>query len=432
MTVSSPRFLIGLFVLASVFVLFPAGRPRQVVLALCNAGFLILFVPDAASWIALAAFVLSGYAAAQFARKVAGSRAYSPFLASYIALVLAAFLILKKYRFVQPILPHQILSFNVALVGLSYLLFRQIHFVVDVAQDQIQQVSLWDYLNYQFNLFGLLAGPIQRYQEFSKTWGSLRPLVSGWSEQLGINARLFAGVVKLALIAPLFLHWADTASARQLHAWQPGDLAKFAILFYAYPAYIFFNFSGYCDIVIAGAALVGMRLPENFNHPYFARNMIDYWTRWHMSLTNWIRDYLFTPLYKSGVERWPNRMNAIIYASYFVALTLVGVWHGSSWNFVVFGLLNGVGVTATKVWEQYIIRRRGRAGLRQYMKSRPIYAVAWVATMNFVCLTLLFFPTDLRGRARFLYRFAFERPAIYSELQGKLPPAFDGTEILRR
>jgi D-alanyl-lipoteichoic acid acyltransferase DltB (MBOAT superfamily) len=109
-------------------------------------------------------------------------------------------------------------------------------------------------------------------------------------------------------------------------------------------------------------------------------------------------------------------MKAITYACYFIALTLVGVWHGSSWNFVVFGLLNGVGVTATKMWEQAIIRRRGRAGLREYLKSRRIYAVAWLTTMNFVCLTLLFFPTDLRGRAKFLYRFAFEKPAAHSAL----------------
>jgi D-alanyl-lipoteichoic acid acyltransferase DltB (MBOAT superfamily) len=408
--------LIGLFVLAAVFFLFPAGRSRQIVLALCNAGFLILFVPDSATWIALALFVLSGYYAAKTARRIAGTRTYSPFLAGYITLVLATFLILKKYRFLQPILPHQIFGLNLAIVGLSYMLFRQIHFVVDVAEDQIQQVSLWDYLNYQFNLFGLLAGPIQRYQEFHESWSSLRPLVGSWRDQLGTNARLFAGVVKLSLVAPLFLHWADSVSSRQLYAGQLGDLAKFAVLFYAYPVYIYFNFSGYCDIVIAGAALVGMRLPENFNRPYFARNMIDYWTRWHMSLTNWIRDYLFTPLYKNGVERWPNRMKGITYACYFIALTIVGVWHGSSWNFVVFGLLNGVGVTATKIWEQAIIRRRGRAGLREYLKSRPIHAVAWVMTMNFVCLTLLFFPTNLRERARFLYRFAFEKPAVSAEL----------------
>jgi alginate O-acetyltransferase complex protein AlgI len=321
--------------------------------------------------------------------------------------VLAVFLILKKYQFLGPILPHRILTLNVVIVGLSYMLFRQIHFVVDMAQGQIEQVSLWDYLNYQFNLFGLLAGPIQRYQDFRESWVALHPLADDWSKQLRITARLFTGVVKLALIAPFFLHWAESAYVRQLHVWKPEDVARFAKLFYAYPAYIFFNFSGYCDVVIAGAALVGIRLPENFNHPYFARNMIDYWTRWHMSLTNWIRDYLFTPLYKYGAEKWPTRSKALTYACYFITLTLVGVWHGSTWNFVIFGLLNGVGVMVTKMWEQNIIRRRGRAGLREYLKSPSIHAIAWVMTMNFVCLTLLFFPT---GRARFLYRFVFERP----------------------
>ena len=161
--------------------------------------------------------------------------------------------------------------------------------------------------------------------------------------------------------------------------------------------------------MIASASLVGIRLPENFNHPYLARNPIDFWTRWHMSLTNWIRDYVFTPTYKKGVENNIMSPQRWSYVCFFIALFLAGVWHGSTWNFVIFGFLHGCGVSVAKMWEQHIIRKRGRAGMKSYMKSLPVHAISVIGTFNFVCFTLLFFPTNLAERAHFLWHFAIGR-----------------------
>ncbi len=421
MNVASLGFLVGALVYASLLFLLPPGRPRQILFAACAAGFLATYLPNLASAAAMAGFVVSGYFAARAARSLAGSRAYFPFLASYIVLLTGAFLLLKRYRFLELVLPHRLFNESLILIGLSYMLFRQIHFIVDTAESQIDGATLWEYLNYQLNPFTLIAGPIQRFQDFRESFSTLKRLTYDWFEMARLHARLFTGIVKVALVGALFLRWTEMAAAAQLHIWRGADVARFAVLFYFYPLYIYFNFSGYCDIAIAAAAIAGMRLPENFDRPYLARNAIDYWTRWHITLTHWIRDYIFTPLYKGGIQRWPSRARPLTYIAYFVALFLAGVWHGSSWNFMVFGLLHGAGVSATKMWEDHIIRRRGRKGLREYLKSRPTRALAIAVTMHFVCFTFLFFPTDLRGRVQFLRRFLFESPAAAAAQIVKTP-----------
>ena len=92
-----------------------------------------------------------------------------------------------------------------------------------------------------------------------------------------------------------------------------------------------------------------MKLPENFNQPYLARNVLDFWTRFHRTLGFWIRDYLFLPLYKSVAERWPKRADSLAFLCYFVAFFVAGVWHGPTANFAVFGLLQAVGASAAKL-----------------------------------------------------------------------------------
>jgi D-alanyl-lipoteichoic acid acyltransferase DltB (MBOAT superfamily) len=165
---------------------------------------------------------------------------------------------------------------------------------------------------------------------------------------------------------------------------------------------MYFNFSGYCDAMIAAAGLFGIRMPENFDYPFLSRNMIDYWTRWHMTLGFWIRDYIFTPLYMTIASHWPARAASFAFLCYFLAFFLAGLWHGSTWNFVIYGLLNGLGVAAAKLWENWLVKRRGRRGFKTYLQSRSIHALAVIGTFHFVCFTLLFFPTDLEKTFRII------------------------------
>jgi len=396
-SIPSLEFLIALLAISAFFFHLPAGA-RRGVLAAGNVLLLWTLVPNAASWLFLVAFLLGGFGLGLLLRTMPRRS----ILAAYLAILLASFVIAQKYAVLSYVLPPRFLAHTVSVVGLSYMLFRQIHFAVDAMQGQIKRCSLWSYLNYQLNCFALVAGPIQRYQAFDGYWRDPRPRLKEPHELRRAYLRILVGVVKIAGLAAACEFGATKLAERLLAveggAYNPGAASTLFIFmgrFYLYPAYVYLNFSGYCDVVIGGAALLGQELPENFDRPYLARNMIDFWNRWHRTLTFWIRDYVFTPMYKAIAERAPQRAGSLAFLCYFVGLFLAGLWHGSTWNFVIFGLLHGVAVSAAKVWENHLIKRRGRSGLKLYLSSGRIRAFAIAANLHFTCFTLAFFPADL-------------------------------------
>src|SRR6185437_16914963 len=120
---------------------------------------------------------------------------------------------------------------------------------------------------------------------------------------------------------------------------------------YGYAVQIYCDFSGYTDIAIGSALLLGVRFPKNFDAPYQATNIADFWRRWHISLSTWLRDYLYIPLGGNRGSSWATYRNLMI------TMVLGGLWHGASWTFVFWGFLHGLGLGVTRAWE----RRRGRA-----------------------------------------------------------------------
>jgi D-alanyl-lipoteichoic acid acyltransferase DltB (MBOAT superfamily) len=400
MNVCSLEWVVCLVALSGLFFLIPSVRPRQFLLAACNLGFMATLVPDLVGWLALAAFAGSGYVTARaltrFRRKI--------ILALYLAGLLSAFIVLKQYAFAKAVLPPALFAHVIATVGWSYILFRQIQVAVDAYQGQIENLSLWNYFNYQFNVFGFVAGPIQRYQDFCRYWVELSPILRDAESILRAYLRVFVGALKVSLLAGLWLALFNACVDVLASAGQAGQesfgrrMGHMAGLFYGFPLYVYFNFSGYCDMVIGGASLFGLKMPENFDRPYLSRNMIEFWTRWHRTLGFWIRDYIFTPMYMAIVARWPARAASLAFFCYFAAFFLAGIWHGSTWNFVAYGFLNGFGLAATKLWETFLVKRIGRPGLRAYLQNPSIRVAAVALTLNFACLTMFFFASDL-GRS---------------------------------
>jgi alginate O-acetyltransferase complex protein AlgI len=400
MSVASLEFLLCILLAPVVFVLLPGTRLKQLAFAACSVAFLFSYIPDLRSWAVLAVFLLSGYGCAILLR----TRPSRVLFTTYLFFLIVAFAFLKKYVFLNALVPERMLNLRIEIVGLSYMLFRQIHFIVDSMQGQIERPTVWTYLNYQLNPFTLLAGPIQRYQDFHEYWKGPLPLELDRHEVLKIYFRLFVGLIKIVVISPIFQSGFNLF-LRQLEqpvvASQSGwiAVAKLLLMLYCYAFYLYMNFSGYCDVVIAGASLVGLRLPENFNAPFLSRNMLDYWTRWHITLGHWIRDYLFTPFYKAGAERFPGHTTTVVVAAYLVAFALAGIWHGSTWNYLIYGLMEGAGVSAVKLWEVALVKRGGRAYLKKYLQSAAVRRVAVFGTFNYACLALFFFALDLnQGR----------------------------------
>ena len=398
MAIASIEFIGLLMLLTAVFFYLPGARSRRLLLSACSIGFIVQFLPNLASAGFLAAFLLAGYAIGCRMRTHPDLRLF----ALYLLALVSAFAFVQRYAVAEMMLGDAVRSHTVAVIGISFMLFRQIHFNVDAMQGQIPHSTLWGYLNYQLNFLALLAGPIQRYQEFAHYWNDPKPLLETRHDILKAYLRIFVGVICVAGISSLLLDAHDSMYSAiagmdpKAAAGTPlGTTLQALAVFYLYALYMYFNFAGYCDIVIGGAALLGLRLPENFERPYLARNILDFWTRWHQTLGFWVRDYLFTPMYKSLAEWDSRKAAALAFLCYFVAFAVMGVWHGTGVGFLVFGLLHGIGASSAKLWETYLIKKRGRKGLPQYLQLPAVRFIAIMGTLHYFAFSLLFFSNSL-------------------------------------
>ena len=398
MATGSIEFIVLLLLLTLGYSYVPSAWGKRAVLGACSAGFIAQFLPNLQSVAFLAAFVILGYAVGCRLRARPDHRLFG----GYLVVLVAAFGVVQRYAVADWVLGDLLSGRTIVVIGLSYMLFRQIHFNVDAMQGQIPQATFWGYLNYQINFLTLVAGPIQRYQEFSHFWNDPKPLLQTRHQVLSAYLRIFVGVISVAGVSAALLHAHDlmyaalgeTNSKAAASAPVATTLRALAV-FYLYPMYMYFNFAGYCDIVIGGAALLGLRLPENFDRVYLARNVLDFWTRWHQTLGFWVRDYLFTPMYKGLAEWNAARAPALAFLCYFAAFVVMGIWHGTGLGFLIFGLLHGAGASAAKLWEMYIVRRSGRKGLRQYLQSRWIRVMAIASMLHYFAFTLIFFSNDV-------------------------------------
>ncbi len=377
-----------------------SARGRRLAIGLADVVFLVPFIMDPSAAALLALFVLGGYAVV----RAAPNRGR---LAAAGAVLTVLFLALvKRYAFLALVLPAKLLDHTLELVGVSYMAFKLIHMLVDAKEWTLAPLSFLTYLAYQLSFLTLLAGPIQRYNDFQAWWEGLDAPAPARAESLAAWDRILSGVIKSGLVGVLALRVHDRAAELVLaHPGRLKALAGFLAALYSYPLFVYFNFSGYCDIVIGGGRLLGLSLPENFNRPFAARNMIDFWNRWHISLSSWIRDYVFMAGYKRAAEAWGRPPRWIGLAMLFLSLFLAGVWHGSTWNFVIFGLIHGIGVVAVDMYGRMLQTRLGRDGLARYQGLAAPRLAAVGFTFHYVCFSFLFFPSDL-GRTAALLRAA--------------------------
>jgi D-alanyl-lipoteichoic acid acyltransferase DltB (MBOAT superfamily) len=399
MPVCSLGFLALCIAVVVAFHLTPGKIARQLILAAASGAFLYSHVPNPRSW-ALFASVLAGTYVA-----LVSVRAFrrGGVVAAVIGLTLLVYLYAKRYEFFASWIPMPMdwdLSLHpVELVGLSYLLLKLIHLFVDAWQGQVAPINLWSYLNYQLSFFTLTAGPIQRYNDFHQSWEDMDLQPRDPREALLLWGRLFSGMLKISVLSA----WALSAFQHASPPDGPHTLGDVLVCFYVYPAYLYFNFSGYTDVMIGVGGLLGFKLPENFNRPFLARNVLDFWDRWHISVTHWIRDYVFMASYKLAASRFPSAARYWSYALLFLALLLAGVWHGTTESYVLFGAFNGLGVAVTRVYGDALRAALGRAGLKTYLRNRTIRWIATLITLHYVGFCFLFFSLSV-PQVRTLFR----------------------------
>ncbi len=263
-------------------------------------------------------------------------------------------------------------------VGISFYTFQSLSYTIDICRGQLApRRKLLDYALFVSFFPQLVAGPIVRAKEFFGQLDGQRQFTFSMA-QSGLLLMLI-GLVKKTVFADNLALVADPVFDAPA---QYGSLATLLAM-YAFAFQIYFDFSGYTDIAIGAARFLGFRFPKNFDHPYTALSIQDFWRRWHITLSRWLRDYLYISLGGNRHGPWKTARNL------FLTMFLGGLWHGASWNFAIWGSLHGLYLAAEKLLR--IPLRSGPTLEQKLHRTRLGRGFRWLLTFNLVCLAWIFF-----------------------------------------
>ncbi len=289
-----------------------------------------------------------------------------------------------------------------APIGISFYTFEAINYVVDVYRGKVRaERNLANFMLFILFFPHLVAGPIVRARDFlpqirrRKHWDWQRV-------ELGVRFFLM-GLFKKWVIADRMALFADPV----FHSPISYGAAATWMAVIAYSLQIYGDFSGYTDMAVGAAHLLGYRLAKNFDMPYLSKNIAEFWRRWHISLSSWLRDYLFIPLGGSRAGRWRTLQNLL------VVMTLGGLWHGASWTFVAWGVLHGLLLIGHRLFQEFSERRpRWTAVLRSW----PGTACRMATTCLCVSLCWIFFRAQSFHDAVEVFKGLFHGPRMRSPM----------------
>lgn len=367
------------------------GRVRDLAFAAVNGAFLLGLLLTTTGFVAILVFTLTGYVLARLV--AAQPRAFWPALAAYAL----AFVYMRDYSFLHLFLPEGVLTNGrFALVGLSFLFFKVVHVLIEARSGTMGALHFPVYMHYSLSFATFMMGPIQRYPDFAAQWhGGTSAIAPTLEAHLDAVLRILVGLAKAYVLAGFLDSYVLTPGSWLLEA----PRAALALGVVAFYFYLYLTFAGYCDVAIGTGSLLGVRPPENFDRPFLARNISDFWTRFHHSLTSWLTDYVFSPTYRSALRAGPfaRRPDVALGLSLLVTMLVSGLWHGTTLSFLLFGLTHGIYFAVFRGWESWATRRFGRKQLAAW-RSRPLVQAAGIAlTFSAVALSLVFFQLDARN-----------------------------------
>jgi alginate O-acetyltransferase complex protein AlgI len=294
---------------------------------------------------------------------------YLPFLSANLNALVSVFSIQAR---IPPVTPF-------AAIGVSYYVFQAVSYLIDVYLEIAEPERHLGYLALYLSFFPkLLQGPIERAGDLLP---QLKARVAFNRDRMQSGMLLFIwGLFKKVVVADRLAPYVDAVYGN-VHAFAGLPLL---LATYAYAFQIYMDFSGYTDMALGSARLFNLSLTPNFNAPYLATSVADFWRRWHISFSRWILDYIFKPLQM----RWRDRKNWGVAAALMATFLVSGIWHGASRKFVVWGLLHGT-FLAFSVFYRPVQKKLHRAlGLE---KTRLLKAWQVIITFNLVCLAWVFF-----------------------------------------
>ncbi len=273
---------------------------------------------------------------------------------------------------------------DIRWLGFSYVAFRLIHTLRDRMTGRLPLVTLQEYVIYVIFFPAFTAGPIDRLERFIKD--IRQPLDSPAGDFTLAGKRLALGLLKKFIIADslaLFAMSADNALFSSTAGWT-------WVMLYAYAFQIYFDFSGYTDIAIGMGHILGITLPENFMRPYLKPNLTQFWNNWHMTLTQWFRAYFFNPITRAMRRSRRYQAWLIILVTQIVTMVLIGLWHGVTWNFVLWGLWHALGLFVQNRWSEWtkpkFVRLREKPAVDQVLNGMGV-----LLTFHYVALGWVWF-----------------------------------------
>jgi D-alanyl-lipoteichoic acid acyltransferase DltB (MBOAT superfamily) len=283
-------------------------------------------------------------------------------------------------------------------LAISFFTFQQIAYLVDSYRGETAE---YDFLNYAlFVTFfpQLIAGPIVHHKEIMPQFASKWKLVKRY-KNIALGIFIFSmGLFKKVVIADTFATWATNGfdkaeTLNMIEAWATS---------LSYTFQLYFDFSGYTDMAIGVALLFNIKLPANFNSPYKALNIQDFWRRWHITLSNFLRDYIYIPLGGSQMGNFKT------YSNLMITFLLGGMWHGAGWTFIFWGFLHGFGLIVHRAWSSL--------GIKMHTWF------AWLITFNFINISWIFFRAkEFDDAIKVLKNMFFGELILPSQIIDKLP-----------
>lgn len=257
--------------------------------------------------------------------------------------------------------------------GISYVTFRALDALFMVCDGVLAEAGAMDFFMFLFFFPTLSAGPVDRYRRFQKDWRQRREPAKFWADmEVGVDL-VFRGVLYKFVIATL-IDRQLVEHFKKSEGW-PGMIAYA----YSYGIHLFFDFAGYSAIAIGVSRWFGVETPPNFNRPFAALNIRDFWNRWHMSLSFWFRDHVYSRFLLMAVKgKWFKNRQVPARLGYFMSFGLMGLWHGYAWYYLLYGFYHGLMMTLYDVFAEWKKKRP------QLFAGRVWKGVAWFITLNVV------------------------------------------------
>jgi membrane protein involved in D-alanine export len=324
-----------------------------------------------------ALIIVAGYAAYEWllATLLLGARCRSKSSAIFYAAMLLALVPLATTKFLPLVSPHAEFGF----LGISYVTFRILDILFCIHDGLIKSLSVPEFFTYLFFWPTISAGPIDRYRRFAVDWKRVRLRQDFLLDLDTAVPRIFRGFLyKFILAALIKRFWVDHATGN--------SLANTISYMYAYSLYLFFDFAGYSAFAVGFSYLFGIHTPENFNLPFLATNIRDFWNRWHITLSFWFRDHVYMRfLIAAAKGKWFRNEQIASYLGYFLAFGLMGLWHGAELHYIIYGLYQACLLTLYDLFSRWNKERQ------LWRTGRVWHLASIVVTFHFVCFGFLIF-----------------------------------------